>query len=165
MAQTSTIKSLWHFTKGSALIYCVCHTFAKHVGELVICSGPSMHPAVQDGDFVLSERLTIKNNNVQIGDIVGCENPQKAKELLCKRVVAKEGHPVESHLLPSGRVPIGHVFVVGDNLALSTDSRQFGPVPEGLVQIRLTLRIWPLNRFGWVSDHWFWDKTDQNKKG
>eukprot|EP00081_Caenorhabditis_elegans_P018935 NP_499523.2 Inner Mitochondrial Membrane Protease [Caenorhabditis elegans] len=129
---------------------------------MVICSGPSMHPTIHDGDLVLAERFSIRNKNVQVGDIVGCVNPQKPKELLCKRIAAKEGDPVTSHLLPSGRVPIGHVFLRGDNGPVSTDSRHFGPVPEALVQIRLSLRIWPPERAGWISDHWFWDKSDRN---
>ncbi|CAI5445757.1 unnamed protein product [Caenorhabditis angaria] len=153
-------KLLWRYTKGAAAFYCVAHCISQYVGELVICSGPSMYPTIQDGDLVLAERFSIKAKNVQKGDIVGCLSPQKPDELLCKRIVAKEGDPVESDFLPNGRVPRGHVFLRGDNSRLSTDSRHYGPVPEGLVQIRLTFRIWPLDRFGWISDHWFWQKKN-----
>ncbi|CAP32044.1 Protein CBR-IMMP-1 [Caenorhabditis briggsae] len=154
------LKFLRRFTTGTVALYCVGHTISKHVGELLICSGPSMHPTCQDGELILAERLSVKFDNIQVGDIVGCINPQKPKELLCKRIVGKEGDPITSHLLPSGRVPIGHVFLQGDNTPVSTDSRHFGPVPEGLVQIRLSLRIWPLERAGWVNDRWFWDKSN-----
>ncbi|CAL2036627.1 hypothetical protein CAEBREN_05263 [Caenorhabditis brenneri] len=163
MAQSKGFTRLWKFTKGTAMFYCVAHCVSRFVGELVICSGPSMHPTVQDGEIVLAERFSVRNKNIQTGDIVGCINPQKPKELLCKRIIAKQGEPVTSHLLPSGLCPIGHVFLQGDNLPVSTDSRHFGPVPEGLVQIRLSLRIWPLDRAGWINERWFWDKTGQKE--
>ncbi|CAB3401301.1 unnamed protein product [Caenorhabditis bovis] len=113
-----------------------------------------MYPTIHDGDLVIAERFSISTRNVRKGDIVGCLSPSKPTELLCKRIAAKEGERVECELLPNGRVPRGHVFLQGDNTKLSTDSRHFGPVPEGLVQIRLTLRIWPLTRFGWLSNKW-----------
>ncbi|KAK6011240.1 peptidase S24-like protein, partial [Ostertagia ostertagi] len=131
-------RAVFRYFAGAGVFYCVAHTIARHVGELVICSGPSMHPTIHDGDLVLAERLSVNNgnNNTCVGDIVGCLSPHEPEQLLCKRVVAKESDPVNSDLLPSARVPRGHIFLQGDNPMASTDSRHFGPVPLGLVQIR-----------------------------
>lgn len=40
-------------------------------------------------------------------------------------------------------VPRGHVWLEGDNAANSSDSRQYGPVPLGLVRSRAVGRVWP----------------------
>ncbi|PIO65383.1 signal peptidase I [Teladorsagia circumcincta] len=157
-------RPILRYFAGAGVFYCVAHTIARHVGELVICSGPSMHPTIHDGDLVLAERLSVNNGNIHRGDIVGCLSPHEPEQLLCKRVVAKESDFVNSDLLPSARVPRGHIFLQGDNPMASTDSRHFGPVPLGLVQIRLTLRIWPVSRFGWLSDHWFWESEEDMKR-
>ncbi|VDM52567.1 unnamed protein product [Angiostrongylus costaricensis] len=159
-----TRKNVVRYFTGAGVVYCVAHTIAAHVGELVICSGPSMHPTIHDGDLVLAERLSVNSGNIHRGDIVGCLSPHESDQLLCKRVVAKESDFVNSELLPNMRVPRGHVFLQGDNYLASTDSRHFGPVPAGLLQIRLTLRIWPVSRFGWLSNHWFWEAEENVKR-
>ncbi len=38
-------------------------------------------------------------------------------------------------------VPEGHMWVQGDNLVLSRDSREYGPVPLALVKGRVVLQV------------------------
>jgi signal peptidase I len=47
---------------------------------------------------------------------------------------------------PPVRVPVDHVFVMGDSRRNSKDSRRFGPVPEELVVGRAIARVWPPGR-------------------
>ena len=50
------------------------------------------------------------------------------------------------------QVPEGHVFVGGDNLPWSRDSRNYGPVPLGLVNGKIIARVWPLSKIQWVQN-------------
>ncbi|KAG9145656.1 hypothetical protein Leryth_018704 [Lithospermum erythrorhizon] len=45
-------------------------------------------------------------------------------------------------------VPKGHIWIEGDNKYNSSDSRNFGPVPYGLLEGRLFWKVWPLKEFG-----------------
>uniref|UniRef100_A0A915PKG1 Peptidase S26 domain-containing protein n=1 Tax=Setaria digitata TaxID=48799 RepID=A0A915PKG1_9BILA len=159
----------WRLVRNVGYFYCASYAVGRHIGELVVCSGPSMHPTIQDGDLVssvphqvIAERLSVLLQNLRRGDIVGTLAPYDANEMLCKRLTAKEHDTVTNCcLLPNGKIPRGHVYLEGDNKMASTDSRVFGPVPAGLVQVRLILRIWPLSRAGWISTHWFWEKPNE----
>lgn len=42
-------------------------------------------------------------------------------------------------------LPRGHVWLEGDNTENSSDSRIYGPVPMGLIQSRILMRLWPLS--------------------
>uniref|UniRef100_A0A0M3K5K3 Mitochondrial inner membrane protease subunit n=1 Tax=Anisakis simplex TaxID=6269 RepID=A0A0M3K5K3_ANISI len=111
--------------------YSGCYVIGKHVGELVVCTGPSMHPTIRDGDLVLAERLSVLFRTIRRGDIVGVLSPSQPEQLLCKRMTHIEYDRVYNcQVLPTGRIPKGHVYLEGDNTYLSTDSRYFGPVPE-----------------------------------
>ncbi|GMR39827.1 hypothetical protein PMAYCL1PPCAC_10022, partial [Pristionchus mayeri] len=163
---TSKYAAMWRrvrkYSAIGGLSYCVAHTVANYLGELVICTGPSMHPTIEDGDLVIAERLSIMNRTLRKGDIVGCLNPHDHTQLLCKRLAGLERDIVEpTEHLPHGRVPLGHCFLLGDNAPVSTDSRAFGPVPFGLVEVRLVLRVWPPSRAGWLSNHWFFEKEER----
>ena len=45
------------------------------------------------------------------------------------------------------RVPKGYLWVTGDNLSNSSDSRLYGPVPIGLVRGKIVARVWPDSRW------------------
>ncbi|CDR88095.1 related to IMP1-protease, mitochondrial [Sporisorium scitamineum] len=47
-------------------------------------------------------------------------------------------------------VPLGHVWLAGENMANSTDSRHYGPVPLGMVRGKVLARVSPNPR--WLSN-------------
>lgn len=136
---------------------------------------PSMVPTLQEDDRVLVNKLSYDLHDVHRGDIVVFERPAgeasnpEIKDLI-KRVVglpgekleAKEGklhvngRPLEEPYLPEGsqtdglepmEVPPGHVFVMGDNRANSSDSRRFGAIDEDTIVGRAFVLVWPLKAF------------------
>ena len=46
------------------------------------------------------------------------------------------------------QVPAGHCWLVGDNLTVSRDSRDFGPVPLALVKGKVLATLFP---FKWIE--------------
>ncbi len=48
-------------------------------------------------------------------------------------------------------VPLGQVFVVGDNLSASEDSRYWGPIPIDQIEGRVIARYYPFDRIGGVG--------------
>lgn len=137
---------------------CIAHCAFEYLGEVVVCSGPSMEPTIHDSDLVVSENLSRHFYSIQKGDIVIAKSPNDPKTNICKRVIGLEGDKVctsgPSDLLKRhSYVPKGHVWLEGDNLMNSTDSRSYGPVPYGLIRGRICLKIWPLADFGYLQEN------------
>ncbi|CAI5523171.1 unnamed protein product [Closterium sp. Naga37s-1] len=137
---------------------CCYHVFTNYVMDVTMCMGPSMLPTLNAaGDVVLLEHITPALHALKPGDVVVAKSPSNPRMMVCKRVVAMEGHEVHAMPPPTrgfmgGRgkhaethtvVPRGHVWLQGDNLFNSTDSRHYGPVPLALVKGRVFYRVWP----------------------
>lgn len=48
------------------------------------------------------------------------------------------------------QVPQGHVWVVGDNMPYSRDSRLFGPVPKALIKGKVIAKVFPFKERRWI---------------
>ncbi|XP_044281725.1 mitochondrial inner membrane protease subunit 1 [Varanus komodoensis] len=134
---------------------CIAHCAFEYFGGIVVCSGPSMEPTIHNSDIVFSENLSCHFYSIQKGDIVIAKNPNDPKSNICKRVMGLEGDKVctsspSDFLKIHSYVPKGHVWLEGDNLRNSTDSRCYGPVPYGLIKGRICFKLWPLTDFGFL---------------
>jgi signal peptidase I len=118
---------------------------------LRVTSG-SMSPTLTTGDHVLIDKLSGRWRTPEVGDLVVFREPQGG-QLAVKRIVALEGQTValedgvlqvdgaprhESQVDLAGvdsvyfgpvTVPVGSVFVLGDNRGDSLDSRTYGAIP------------------------------------
>ncbi|KAI3884663.1 hypothetical protein MKX03_037076 [Papaver bracteatum] len=107
------------------------------------------------GDLVLGEKISPRLGKVNNGDIVLVRSPENPKKTINKRILGMEGDSVTYLIDPQNSekcqtitVPKGHIWIQGDNIYDSQDSRQFGPVPYGLIQSKVFCRIWPISGFG-----------------
>ncbi|ORY97253.1 peptidase S24/S26A/S26B/S26C [Syncephalastrum racemosum] len=130
---------------------CFAHVFNQYVAELTFCMGPSMLPNFNmTGDIVAVEHVSHHFRGYQMGDVVVCISPASPGRAVLKRILGMPGDHVCVDPTAAERkyidVPAGHIWVCGDNLSNSTDSRFYGPVAMGLIRGRVFARIWPETR-------------------
>jgi len=130
----------------AALLHCA----TEYVADFVICSGPSMEPTIKTNDVIVTEHITPSYGQLSRSDIVVSRSPCNPKQYICKRIVGIAGDQVMTGDGEVIEIPKGHVWVEGDNVYNSTDSRLYGPIPIGLIRGRALLRIWPLADIRWL---------------
>ena len=138
----------------------------------------SMEPTLQIGDRIIVSKLSVTFGTIHRGDIVVFKAPPAEHcgdpvTDLVKRVIGLPGDHLTSkgntiyvngsplaetwtHVEPLGQaigqvtVPANSYFMMGDNHPDSCDSRMWGTVPRSDIIGKVFLRIWPLNRFGFI---------------
>ncbi|KAI8556953.1 hypothetical protein RHMOL_Rhmol05G0297200 [Rhododendron molle] len=129
---------LWSFAKKCFTCGLVALTISDRHASIVPVRGVSMSPTfnphssssmVSIDDRVLVEKFCLQKYQFFHGDVVVFCSPSDHKEKHVKRIVALPGDWMSSPYSDDGqRVPEGHCWVEGDNLASSMDSRSFGSV-------------------------------------
>ena len=150
----------------------------SHVAEPYTVAATSMEPQLRAGDRLVVNKLAFRLGEPALGDVVVFDTadvPGAAGapgRTLVKRVIAVSGEVVQgldgavvvdgeviddpwSAGVPTPafgpvRMPDATVYVLGDNRALSVDSRTFGAVPIDALTGRVEAVIWPLDRAGRV---------------
>lgn len=135
-------------------LFSTLYLIRAHLLDWSANSGPSMLPTIPARhSYTLSSLWHRQGRGVRLGDVVQIKHPHFQGSLAGKRVVGLEGDFVVRDRDGSGvvggigdgkgegeeeprliRVPEGHVWLAGDNLAWSRDSRFYGPVPMALIR-------------------------------
>lgn len=128
--------------------------------------GDSMHSTLKDGDFVLSERVSVCTRSLRRGDIV-IADPNTSPVLVIKRVIGIPGDTIsfaagvftlngdildEDYIIDNitERIPVsiselklgeGEYFIVGDNRNFSYDSLDYGPVHIRNIRAKVILHL------------------------
>lgn len=126
-------------------------------------------------DYVLASKKYRDGRGLEIGDCIVAAKPTDPHQRVCKRITgmpgdvilvdpsAGEGYgsdlpddeeldnsPFNSYI----RVPPGHVWVTGDNLAQSLDSRTYNSLPMGLIKGKIVAAS-DFNKPFWESGRLF----------
>lgn len=142
-------------------------------------TGSSMLPNFSDGEYILTDKVSYHFRLPKRGDVIVFKAPKNQEKDFIKRIIALPGEKIklekgeifinqeklEENYLPStiitlpkslvgeGQetvIPLDEYFVFGDNRQHSSDSRDWGTVPQGLIIGRAWLRYWPLNKISLI---------------
>ena len=163
----------------SLIIYCivvvaVMFLVVKFVGQRTVVHGSSMEPPLQDGDNLITDKITYRLIEPKRFDIVVFPYKENTSKLLIKRIIGMPGEKVQ---IKNGKVYINDTelkddvygnalmvdegivgdpvvlaadeyFVLGDNRNHSQDSRfaSVGNIHRDDIIGRAWVRIWPLNK-------------------
>jgi signal peptidase I len=129
--------------------------------------GTSMLPRLEDQDRLFINKFAYHFENIERGDVVVFYYPRDPQKSYIKRVIALPGDDLR---IDAGRVyvngkllvepyvprqyrdarsrretivPPDDYFVMGDHRSISSDSRDFGPVPRDLIYGKASFVYWP----------------------
>ena len=144
-------------------------------------NGVSMFPTYHDGEFILTNLIGLRFGHLQRGDVIVFVAPPDKEKDYIKRVIGLPGDQIgikdglvylngklldeSAYLAPDVRtygenfmqegqtvtVPANNYFVLGDNRANSSDSRDWGFVPPDKLIGISSLAYWPLNMFHFIG--------------
>ena len=127
-----------------------------------------MHPTLQDKEFMILNKISLKQGINRFDIVVVQEN----NKYIIKRVIGLPGESVmykDNKLYINGKVVEDNYsktttndfdnvvlgeneyFVMGDNRAVSSDSRIIGPVNIKNIKGKTNLIIFPFNKMGTVE--------------
>ncbi len=142
------------------------------IAQPFVVSGDSMDTTFQNGQYLIINELSYELGSPSRGDVMIFKYPLDPKEYFIKRVIGLPGETVNIHenvvsVTPVGTttpfvlsepyiqggtfgdetvtLDAGEYFVMGDNRAVSSDSRIWGPVPTADIVGTPLLRLLPLS--------------------
>ncbi|MES2224267.1 MAG: signal peptidase I [Patescibacteria group bacterium] len=137
----------------------------------------SMFPTFKDGDYLIVDKLSYKLEAPKRGDVIVFKPPFDDKTYFIKRII---GLPGETVIVDNAGITIKNAehpqgfklnepyvsssrdnavttvldndnyFVMGDNRQVSSDSRNWGPLPKEDISGRALFRLFPLSSIDYM---------------
>ena len=151
-------------------------------GQILAVTGDSMTPTVLNNEHLFTEKISPKIKPFTRGEIVVFKHPEDLDKLIIKRIIGTPNDfvkisqgkvyinrvPIQEPYLAPNTVteggnffkaneeyllPSGMYFVLGDNRGESTDSREWGYLPEEDLLGRPIFVYKPLDKFRLLLGH------------
>ncbi len=157
-----------------AAVLLISFLIVRYVGQRTEVIGSSMVPTLEDGNQLITDKISYRFREPERFDIVVFPH-EPVNEFYIKRIIGMPGETVEiaddgtiyingevleenygyGETRPqemSGPVELGdnEYFVLGDNREISLDSRygEVGNIPRSIIIGRAWLRLYPFDQFG-----------------
>lgn len=177
---SSPLRQIWSFFIDSiqtffiaAAIFLVIYIFLFRPFQV---NGRSMFPNFENNEYVLTNIISLRFEELKRGDVVVFKAPQEVEKDYIKRVIAVAGEKVSlkdsqvyindkklnesAYLSPdvktegraflaeggSYEIKPGEFFVLGDNRPVSSDSREWGPVKKTEIIGKSFFVYWPVGK-------------------
>lgn len=162
----STAKELFSTALFSLTIFFIFYIFLVQPHRV---KGESMAPNFEDGELILTEKVSYRFSPPDRGDVIVFRAPGLDNIDFIKRIIGLPGDHIvinggsiyvndkllqETYETQSTQaevdtvIPDGHYFVLGDNRSASSDSRSFGNIERGSIEGRAWVVYWPPIKFG-----------------
>ena len=176
--QRNVLREIISFLIYAAIIFGCTFLIITFVGQRTKVSGNSMYDTLEDGDNLILEKLSYRFHDPERIDVVVFRFAHAKNVYYIKRITGLPGETVQivgSDIFINGQIleedyglePIQYAnrasepitlgedeyFVLGDNRNDSSDSRDpaVGNVKRSQIVGKAWLRIWPLNKIGFIS--------------
>lgn len=181
--QPAPKESFWDLIKFSLFLIAIIIPFRMFVAQPFIVSGASMDPTFHEGDYLIVDELSYFLREPKRGEVIIFSNPTNESQFFIKRVIALPGETVsvdndqvrvftnqeqiildEPYLGSTGNrnktLTLGEdeYFVMGDNRAVSYDSRMWGPLKSEMVKGRALFRLFPPKVISYLPGHYEFEK-------
>jgi signal peptidase I len=157
----------WRFI---AILFMILIPLRLFVAEPFLVYGSSMEPNFDTGDYLIVDEISYKMSEPKRGDVIVLRPPQDESRHFIKRIVGlpnetiivngslvtiyNKEHPdgfvvnepyVEFQSDKTAKFTLGptEYFVMGDNRAVSYDSRSWGPLPFDHIKGKAVARLYP----------------------
>jgi len=176
----SAIKSWFQIIKGIDILLVLGLLFRSFILQPFVVEGNSMETNFHNQEFLLVDRISYKFRSPQRGEVIVFRYPKNPNEDYIKRIVGLPGETVNiengkiyinDNLLNEGYLPLGsqtftstengslkttlgpkEYFVLGDNRQNSSDSREWGILPQKNIIGRAWLIVFPFQDLGKVKN-------------
>jgi len=162
----------WEIVKIIILALLIVIPIRYFLFQPFLVKGQSMVPSFHEGDYLIIDQISYRLREPQRGEVIVFRFPVIPSQRFIKRIIGLPGEEIEikdgqiaiskdgetlileesSYLTDSLKTPgnskasLGEneYFVLGDNRAVSSDSRKWGVLPKENIIGRVSFRLWPI---------------------
>jgi signal peptidase I len=166
----------WEAIKFAAILVVIIIPFRMYIAQPFIVHGSSMDNTFKENDYLIIDEASYLLRDPERGEVIVFKNPVNKSQYFIKRVIGlpnetvsvrngqttiitKDGEQLalqekylgsESNISAYRKLGPNEYFAMGDNRAVSWDSRFWGALPRNLIKGRALLRLFPPKKISYL---------------